>query len=365
MALGRRIAFATVVTALTLGASAGVGSAAPAGRLKPGRPPFVPLPALTPTGDVWAGTASAVEDAPGSALCQAYSNFGPGGTCDPSSHESSSTSYLTQAGVSTLTAPFQPAVVTGSTSGTALIHSALGECFPPTASTAALSAALLPPPGLVLYSGDARAEMSTLTSSSPLVSALRVEIDEMAHTYKVWMYGVPVDVRGTLADPPASSPCFGHADSSSFTFESSDGTSPIVASDPQPLPRDATRLVGSGSGTVQGIVGALPGQVTMAWKLVDATTPPPVAVDDLALVRAGQTRHLDVLANDTGTVRRPRQVTQPSCGQVLKFGKDIFFRAPRRGCPSGVTTFTYVATDGVRRSAPAVVTVVVTHPKHG
>jgi len=363
MAFGRWLAFAAVVTALALGAGVGVASAAPAGRLKPGQSPFPLLPGVTPTGEVWVGTASAVEDAPGSALCQAYSNFGPGGTCDPSSHESSSASFVTQADASTLTAPFQSAVVNGSTSGTALIHNALGECFPPTASTPAVSAAVLPPPGLVLYHGDARAEMSTLTSS-PLVSALRVEIDDAAHTYRVWEYGVPVEVRGTQATPPPDSPCFGHVDSSSFVFESSDTTLPIVVSDPQPLPRDPTRLVGSGTGTVQGIVGALPGQVTMAWKLVDATSPPPVAVDDLARVHAGQTRQIDVLANDTGTVRRPRQVTQPACGQVLKLGKDIFFDAPRRGCPGGTTSFTYVATDGVRRSAPATVTVVVTHPKH-
>src|SRR4051794_24538567 len=208
MTLGRRITLATAVTALALGASVGVGSAAPDGRLKPGQPPFPSLPAVTPTGEVWVGTASAVEDAPGSALCQEYSNFGPGGTCDPSSHESSRASFVTRAGASTLTAPFQPAIVNGSTSGTALIHNALGECFPPAASTAEVSAAVLPPPGLVFYSGDARAEMSTLSSATPLVSALRVEIDDVTHTYRVWVYGVPVEVRGTLAAPPTDSPCF-------------------------------------------------------------------------------------------------------------------------------------------------------------
>jgi hypothetical protein len=155
----------------------------------------------------------------------------------------------------------------------------------------------------------------------------------------------------------------GHVPTGFFQL-TGDATVADMESDPQRLPRDPTRLVGSGSGTLQGVAGSLRGQVTMAWKLVDGASPPPVAVDDTARIHAGQTRLIDLLANDTGTVRRPRQVTQPACGSVLESGKDVFFQAPRSGCPGGVTIFTYVATDGVRRSAPATVTVIVTHPKH-
>lgn len=98
----------------------------------------------------------------------------------------------------------------------------------------------------------------------------------------------------------------------------------------------------------------------IATVTVTVTAPvTPVAVNDTALTTVNTAVTINVLANDTGAVLTVASVTQPpvTAGTVVNNGTSVTFTPALNF--AGVTTFTYVATNGTLLSNTATVTVTV------
>ena len=287
MARARKLTLVGAAVALVLGATAGAGGSVVAGRLKPGQSPF---------------SAAAGRDADGGAV----GRDGVGDRDVARYRALSGVHEQHRGGRYVRTVQYRVGHAEPRHPGTGQsdrvgvpVDGGLWDrdgdrararrarfVFPPSAATG-VSAALLPPPGLVLFTGDAQVRVKA--NPPPLASALRVEIDETARTYRVFLGGLPVTVEAIGPIPPPDSPCAGVVSHDWHTV-TTEATIGLLMSDPQPLPRDPTRLRRIGPGDPAGRRSASSRVARRwRWKLVDGVSPPPVAVDDTVRVRAGQT----------------------------------------------------------------------------